>query len=339
MRQIQLISQLYMLLEYMKLFSIIIMIGAVLAGCASSSDVSSNGIGSVEMFYVGGQVETVGDVVQHVNHALVHSLIPKKITKDPIIMYPGLGLSAHTFLSTPDRRPGWAQYFVKSGHPVYVFDPVNTGPSGIKAGQHNLKTWDASKIWPRFGFGEAKDVPYPNTRFPIEQIDQFYASWSTRPQMQRQGSGKSRRTINPSDKSDPNQGALIDLLGETGPAILMAHSWASRATTGAIRARPDLVKGAIFLETVTCPDASNIEAFEQQPFLTVYGDFIDSRGQTGRFEECEAAVSTLKERGAKAKMISLTEIGVRGNSHIFMQEDNNIDIAAMIASWIDQTIK
>lgn len=45
-------------------------------------------------------------------------------------MVPSLGLSPYIYLATPDGRPGWAEQFVDSGHPVHLFDP----PRNVTAG-------------------------------------------------------------------------------------------------------------------------------------------------------------------------------------------------------------
>jgi hypothetical protein len=36
--------------------------------------------------------------------------------------------------------------------------------------------------------------------------------------------------------------------------------------------------------------------------------------------------------------IRLVDLGIRGNSHVMMNEKNNKEIAAVIAKWLDQAL-
>ncbi|MYJ94301.1 MAG: hypothetical protein F4053_01500, partial [Proteobacteria bacterium] len=141
------------------------------------------------MFYVGGEVRDTAGFEQHVDQALVHYMVPERDQpKAPVVMYPGLGLSSYIYLSTPDGREGWAQAFARRGFSAYVYDPVNTGPSGFAVGPFRsadepapgVNTWSIGQVWRRWGFGDAPGEPYPETRFPTDHIDQFYASWPPR---------------------------------------------------------------------------------------------------------------------------------------------------------------
>ena len=141
------------------------------------------------MFYVGGGVRETAGFEQHVDQALVHYLVPDvDAPKIPVVMYPGFGLSSYIYIATPDGREGWAQAFARRGFSAYVYDPVNTGPSGFAVGPFrsvdepapSLNTWSIGQVWRRWGFGGAPGEPYPDARFPTGYIDQFYASWPPR---------------------------------------------------------------------------------------------------------------------------------------------------------------
>ncbi len=49
-------------------------------------------------------------------------------------------------------------------------------------------------------------------------------------------------------------------------------------------------------------------------------------------------VKYLAQAGVKATHIRLVELGIRGNSHVMMNEKNNKEIAAVIAKWLDQAV-
>lgn len=37
-------------------------------------------------------------------------------------------------------------------------------------------------------------------------------------------------------------------------------------------------------------------------------------------------------------MIELVEMGIRGNRHLMMQDDNNLDIPAQIIDWVEENV-
>jgi pimeloyl-ACP methyl ester carboxylesterase len=57
----------------------------------------------------------------------------------PIVMVHGGGGQGLDYLTTPDGRPGWAEYFLRQGYAVYVVDRLGLSPRctgrGDAAGQ------------------------------------------------------------------------------------------------------------------------------------------------------------------------------------------------------------
>jgi pimeloyl-ACP methyl ester carboxylesterase len=54
------------------------------------------------------------------------------------------------------------------------------------------------------------------------------------------------------------------------------------------------------------------------------------------YDHC--TVKYLKQVGVKPTHIKLADLGIRGNSHVMMNEKNNKEIAAVIAKWLDQAV-
>jgi hypothetical protein len=54
------------------------------------------------------------------------------------------------------------------------------------------------------------------------------------------------------------------------------------------------------------------------------------------YDHC--TVKYLQQAGLKPTWIRLAELGIRGNSHVMMQEKNNKEIAAVIYSWLDKAL-
>lgn len=375
--------------------------GAIFALAASTNVVAQTNqahLTDIGMFYVGGSVKP--DATQHTEQALVHYFKSNAAAKTPVIMYPGLGLSSYIYISTPDGRQGWAQQFAKNGHAAYVYDPVNTGPSGLPVDAFrgespaSVTTWNINQIWPRWGFGDARDQPYENVRFPIKDVDQFYASWPPRlaaggmgggmgatgeaPAMAGMGGGMGMAAANAEESDDsgddedapvmgarggmgmgaqaaeapaPGAGqqragsnadvdALVSLLEKTGPAVLMPHSMGGTTVFQLAGERPDLVKGIVVIEPVGCPRSAEQVAdwAGKVPFLAVYGDYVDSRSQTGRRDACRETAKLVNAAGGNGAMLELTEEGVFGNTHLMMQDNNSEDIGARIIAWIDANI-
>ena len=46
----------------------------------------------------------------------------------------------------------------------------------------------------------------------------------------------------------------------------------------------------------------------------------------------------LRTAGGQAQMVSPTEIGSRGNSHMIMQDKNHLQVADLILKWIDERV-
>jgi pimeloyl-ACP methyl ester carboxylesterase len=54
------------------------------------------------------------------------------------------------------------------------------------------------------------------------------------------------------------------------------------------------------------------------------------------YDHC--TVKFLQQAGVKPSFVKLTDLGIRGNSHVMMLEKNNSEIAAVIARWLDQNL-
>ena len=53
---------------------------------------------------------------------------------------------------------------------------------------------------------------------------------------------------------------------------------------------------------------------------------------------CQALIGRIKSAGGQAEMLSPPERGIRGNSHMIMQDKNNLQIADLILQWIDERV-
>lgn len=332
-----------------------------------------------------------GQQTQIVEQAPVHYLIPpedKRREKLPFVMVPGMGLTPYLYLATPDGRDGWVQIFAKAGHPVYVFDEPNNAISGfdvspfdaVKQGQADASQvprfmlWSNETPWRRWGIGPQRDTPFPDKRYPVQHIEQLYASITpvyqggtrsvalsaapTTEGVGRRGGrrgGRFRRGIAaPQAQQTPagrrgrggaggrfgsgiKAAALAQLLDRIGPAILIVHSASGETGFEATRLRPQLVKALVAVEVVGAPtDPDDIKKhFADKRFIGVFGDHFDVRPMAGRLEACQTTAQLINDSGGEANVIWLPKLGIKGNTHRLMQDNNNHDIAAMIMQSLD----
>jgi pimeloyl-ACP methyl ester carboxylesterase len=311
-------------------------------------------------FFVGGEKveQTQGELGDlgpgghiTVNQMYVRYMVPQGGDGNPpVVMVHGATLTGKSWETTPDGRMGWDEYFVRRGHPVYVPDQVGRGRSGFNQAVFNnvrtgsmpgasLPRWlrfSDEGVWPNFRFGLKAGQPFPDTQFPVTAADE----------LSKQGvpdvSFGGVPTPNPTLK------ALSDLAAHLNGAVLMGHSQSGSFPLAAALLNPAAMKGLVLVEPGTCPanyTAEQIATLAKVPVLVVFGDYRDT--PTGisalpswqtRFEACQAMIGRIKEAGGQAQMLSPAEIGTRGNSHMIMQDKNNLQIADLILKWIDEHV-
>jgi hypothetical protein len=76
------------------------------------------------------------------------------------------------------------------------------------------------------------------------------------------------------------------------------------------------------------------------PILIVFGDHltVEPRNWRGAFENCKAFIARINAAKGNAKMLYPPELGIHGNSHMIMQDKNNLEIADLILDWIDRNV-
>jgi pimeloyl-ACP methyl ester carboxylesterase len=55
------------------------------------------------------------------------------------------------------------------------------------------------------------------------------------------------------------------------------------------------------------------------------------------YDHCTARY--LEQAGLRPDWIRLADAGIRGNGHMMMLEKNNADIAAVMSTWLDKTLR
>ena len=311
-------------------------------------------------FFVGGETveqtqRELGDLGPGghitVNQMYVRYMVPQGGDGNvPVVMVHGATLTGKSWETTPDGRMGWDEYFVRKGHPVYVPDQVGRGRSGFNQAVFNnvrgesapantLPRWlrfSDEGVWPNFRIGAKPGQPYPDTQFPVTALAE----------LSKQGvpdvSFGGIPTPNPTLK------ALSDLARQVSGAVLMGHSQSGSFPLATALLNPAVARGLVLVEPGTCPanyTEEQIGTLAKLPVLVVFGDHRDTPTGIpslptwqGRYEGCQALIGRLKAAGGQAQMISPTEIGTRGNSHMIMQDKNHLQVADLILEWIDERV-
>jgi pimeloyl-ACP methyl ester carboxylesterase len=308
-------------------------------------------------FYVGGQVKhtdaTTGtpggflypnedDIL--VNQMYVQYQVPEDHQRHvSVVMLHGCCLSGKTWETTPDGRMGWGEYFVRKGRTVYIPDQSSRARSGFDAttinhvrlgtqppsALPNIFTFGRHAAWDLFRFGPAYPTPFPDEQFPVEALEEF---------------GKQVIPDLNATLPDPNPtwANLAALARKAGGAIVMGHSESGFFPEQAALTNPDKIKGLISIEgqCTTTLSQSQLAVLARIPTLVIFGDHLTgSPGSAGlwqaAFDGCKQFINQVNGKGGDATMLYLPDAGLLGNSHMLMQDKNNLVVADLILDWIN----
>jgi pimeloyl-ACP methyl ester carboxylesterase len=327
----------------MKLFAGILILTS-LASAQKPLTIASQG-----SFFVGGEYKTMpaggrgapGEIT--INQMYVQYQIPVNGARHiPVVMVHGCCLSSKTWETTPDGRMGWNEYFVRKDRSVYLADQSSRARSGfdpsvinaVKAGTvppaqlPSVLAATHQAAWSIFRFGPKFGEPYPDEQFPIESLVELY----------KQMIPDLNSTLPNPNPTWKNMAALAVKLNG---AILMGHSESGFFPEQAALIDPSGIKGLISIE-MPCPELkpAEIETLAKIPTLVMFGDHLESvpggvSTWPASFASCNKFVQQLKDKGGDAEMMSLPMMGIKGNSHMLMQDRNNLQLADLILTWID----
>ena len=196
--------------------------------------------------FVGGRIDRSAKGSPIVGQMYAEFFVPHRLKSSyPIVMVHGGFQTGTNFTGTPDGREGWAQFFLRCGHTVYVVDQVARGRAAHPVRYHGAVSGPdldftrirfvsprRYKLWPQ----AARHTQWPgNGQAGDPVFNAFYAA-----QFPSLKSYSTQQTLNCS--------ALIDLLDRIGPAVLLVHSQAGAFAWPVADARPKLVKAIVAVE-------------------------------------------------------------------------------------------
>jgi pimeloyl-ACP methyl ester carboxylesterase len=169
------------------------------------------------------------------------------------------------------------------------------------------------------GADPAKRTPYPGSQFPVAGYDnlmrQIVPRWVT--------------------TNDAIMAAYLAEIDRVGPCVLLVHSQSGTFGYRAALARPDKVKALVVVEGTLRGDAATAAALKGVPILVLYGDNVDKSPMFSTQREANLKMAALaKAAGGTIDIVNLPDVGMRGNSHFMMMENNNAAIADFIQTWL-----
>jgi len=310
--------------------------------------------------------------------AYVEYFIPQRLRRGartlPIVMIPGGGLVGVHFLTTPDGREGWADYFLRRGYPVYIVDVPGRGRAGfvidgfnnVRAGvaapntQGELRMWDSS-AWLEWNTGP---LPTPTPRQGPNDPScigndardpnnpPVYCNGNLMPAIDDEGYKHWLAALMP---EGPVEGGInpgiIAALQKIGPAIVIAHSAAGTMAGRIANDKPELFKAVIGIEPqgdCNLPPNVDVKGLAKVPTYSIHGINQVGRPQTG---PCLDTYEKINRAGGDAVYLSLPKLprnvlndripqaGIWGNDHIMMWDTNSDEIAGILLKWIEQHVE
>jgi pimeloyl-ACP methyl ester carboxylesterase len=282
-----------------------------------------------------------------VNQMYVQFQRPVRGNHLPIVMVHGCCLSSKTWETTPDGRMGWNEYFLRKDRPVYLADQVSRARSGfdptvinaVKNGAsppHALPSIIAASYqvaWTVFRFGPSYGEAFPDGQFPIESVAELYKQMI--PDLNAQ-----------LPSPNPTWTNMAALAKQLDGAVLMGHSESGFFPEQAALIDPAGIRGMVSIEQ-QCPgdlSAEQVARLAKIPTLMMFGDHLgDVAGGfvnwQASLEGCQAFIDALNAAGGRATMMHLPKLGIKGNSHMLMQDKNNQELADLILAWIDEHVE
>jgi pimeloyl-ACP methyl ester carboxylesterase len=301
-------------------------------------------------FFVGGREvrsDTLSTLPQYapagtitVDQMYVRYQVPANARRHSVVFIHGCCLTGKTWETTPDGRMGWDEFFIRKGYPTYVVDQAWRGrsasnPSVIVSAR--LGKTPPEKLppiffagredaWAIFRFGPEYPKVFPGMQFPLEAQAEFWK------QMVPDWNASLAVPV-------PTVTALSELAKRLNGAVLISHSQSGIHPFQAAALSTAGIAGIVAIEG-TCPPASGDLSPLKMPILVLYGDNVEVAPRWApRLKQCREFVQAVNKAGGRAEIVVLPDIGIRGSSHMLMQDKNSLEIAEWLAGWIDRNVK
>lgn len=246
--------------------------------------------------------------------------------KGPLVLWHGGGMTGAVWETTPDGREGWTNFFVRQGWDVYVCDAVERGRSGFAPHPdiwpEGPVTQTIDDVYTRFRIGDApgsydpdpeRRSAYQNSRFPVEHFDKFCLQMVPR-------------------WTHTNQVMLTAfnaLLMRIGPATIVCHSQSGPLAMQLAVQNRALVRAVAAIEPAGIP-VLNPDAYLTPTLIVLGGNITLDK----RWQQLDLKINTFAQTHTCVELLRLASLGIEGNSHVPMMDNNNVDIARRVNNWL-----
>ena len=269
----------------------------------------------------------------------------EKTGKLPIVMLHGGFHNGTAYLATPDGREGWATFFCRRGHDVHVMDWPGHGRSPTSARFLELSMADVGRslaallhdIGPAIVFAHSAAGPIvwwvaENHRSHVKAIvgiapgapANLVQELPSEPASAGDGDAASHAIYAPTDRPAFVDRSFIQTYWANSPRFPHGAFEAYARSIGhesprILNERFNIGGGGLRLE--------HPEQLVTLPILVMTGN-ADPRHP----KDVDGALAKF----LGADFIWLPDIGITGNGHMLMLEDNHEQLAALIGRWLDQ---
>lgn len=230
---------------------------------------------------------------------------------------------------TQQGTPGWEFMFLENGFHVNVSDGVERGRTSwpqfpqITPVPPMFNSY--AERWTTYRLGERLGEPYPGSRFDASKFDdlikQQVPRWTTSIPMAQ------------------------DAYNAYDGCILLAHSQGGLFALNAAPACPQNVKAIVLIESSFTLDVTqtDVSSLKNVSFLFVWSDFLGEAYRSERYtwigdfaytKTMRSLHQKILDLGGCSQWLHLPEMGIRGNTHAMMIEDNSRQIADMVCDWL-----
>jgi hypothetical protein len=139
---------------------------------------------------------------------------------------------------------------------------------------------------------------------------------------------------------NPTVPALCELAQKIGNTVLMSHSQSGIYPFQTAVLSQKGIAAIVAIEPGACPTPTDdLKPYVGLPILVLFGDYVDEFPRWApRLANCRAFAKAANAAGGKTEVLVLPEIGIKGNTHMLMQDDNSLDIADILLDWIGKHV-
>lgn len=341
---------------------------AFLSGCTESKTADSKTlmIEKQGWFSAGGKIayaegemtdvyKSAGQSI-HYDHAVAFYQKPANAKKTAFVYLHGNTQTGRCWSTTPDGREGWSEYFLRRGYASYLIDQPRRGNAARNAVDVTVPAMPVEQMYfDQFRLGRWPDF-YEGVSFPQdeESVNQFWRQMTA--------------DVGAQDISAITDGVAA-VLEKSGEAVLFTHSaggvygWFSAMKSDKLKAIVAVEPGAFPFPQGEAPEAiqsgyltlrgisakpteipkEEFDKLTRFPIIVYFSDFI-SDGHSDHpstdywyatREMARHFARIINEHGGDCTVVSLPEIGLKGNTHFIMSDLNNKEVAEHIEKWLE----